>query len=228
MIIEEIHQALFDARDDEPRTYLGSSVAAHPCERFIWYEANQVQRESAPPKILLTFAIGKAIEEIILNLLNNNGSVILPSEKNNFLKVTTESNTITGHPDGIYLDKNHNKYILEIKSAKNSEFNVFKKHGVQKWRIQYYGQCQTYMGASDIHKCVFLVVNKDTSEMYVELVPFDADYYERLILRVELIKSLKLEPNRINNSPLYYMCSVCKFKGVCHGEDVTAISTTSD
>jgi CRISPR/Cas system-associated exonuclease Cas4 (RecB family) len=197
---------------DEPRDYIGASIIGSDCLRQIWYEFKGEEAQGVPAKFRRTWAIGKRLEGLIIEWLINAGIKVLTFD------VTYKSGTVSefrGHIDAL-VEINKKNYILEIKTAKNASFNIFVKKGVKIWNLQYYAQVQSYMGMSGIHSTYILVLNKDNSDLSDELVTFDPDYYERLETKAAMIESATIEPPRINGSPLFFKCKMCKFNKVCH------------
>ena len=198
----------------EPRNYIGASIIGSPCLRQIWYEFKGIEAEEVPTKTIRTWAIGKNLEGLILDWLEEAGLKIvrlywdLKSEK---------EPSFQGHVDALW-EKNKKEWqgIIEIKTAKNASFNIFAKKGVKEWNPQYYAQIQSYMGMSKIHSAYILVLNKDNSAISDELVTFDESFYRQLEDKALALANAVSEPLRVNNSPLFYLCKMCKFKKVCH------------
>lgn len=197
----------------EPRDYIGASSIGADCNRQIWYELNGYIGSFDSPKTYLTFMVGKVIEEMLLMLLHEYGFLV--SEK-----WVLDNGIIKGHPDAVLIDKEGSPHlIIEIKTAKDASFNIFKKHGLYRWNRRYYSQIQAYMGLSGIHDAVIIVFNKDTSEIVDEFLGFDQTHYDWLLKKAEMIKSYDVPPERVNKSAFWYDCKICKFKGICYGSD---------
>ena len=202
------------SRDDrQTRDYIGASGIGAECLRQIWYEFNGFQAESVPTKIRRTWAIGRHLESLILDWLTDAKIEIartwvdLESEGMPFFK---------GHVDSVWIKKGKPFAIIEIKTAKDSSFNIFVKKGLRTWNPQYYAQIQSYMGMSGIHKAYILVLNKDNSEIADELVTFDEVFYQGLRGKAAMIANAEVAPPKINSSPLWFQCKMCKYNKVCH------------
>lgn len=214
--------ALIDAIPSEPdewRPYIGASLIGHKCWRHIWFYRQQITPE--PPSLTGKRALemGKHMESWIISLVKKIGRVhrSLPTYRDDKLPY------FQGNPDAIFIFKNK-KFILEIKTAKDSSFQQFVKHGLLKWNEQYYAQVQTYMGLSKIKRAIILVLNKNTGKFYDEVIQFDFLYFEHLRTKAQAISESTTAPPKINNSPLFYVCRMCQFKTICH-EDTKTIST---
>ena len=69
---------------------------------------------------------------------------------------------------------------------------------------------------SGIFNTYILVLNKDNSDLFDELVTFDPVFYEKLLDKAKIIYGANVEPPRINGSALWFQCKICKFNKVCH------------
>lgn len=202
------------SRDDKKtRDYIGASGIGSECLRQIWYEFKGFEAESVPTKIRRTWAIGRHLEGLILDWLTEAGIEIsrtwdgLQSEGMPFFK---------GHLDSVWIKKGKAFAIIEIKTAKDASFNIFVKKGLRSWNPQYYAQVQSYMGMSNIHSAYILVLNKDSSDICDELVEFDDAFYQKLREKAAMIAGANVAPPKINGSPLWFQCKMCKFNKVCH------------
>ena len=202
------------SRDDKKtRDYIGASTIGSECLRQIWYEFKGFKAEEVPTKMRRTWAIGKHLEGLIISWLRD-------------CKIDTETIWLDleaegmpffkGHLDLVWMKKGNPFAIIEIKTAKDSSFNIFNKKGLKIWQPSYYAQIQSYMGMSKIYKAYILVLNKDTSELTDELVIFDEVFYQQLKNKAAMVASATVAPPRISGSPLWYQCKMCKYNKVCH------------
>ena len=201
--------------DGDSRDYIGASSIGSDCLRQIWYQFKGVKAEKVPTKMRRTWAIGKRLEGLVVDWLAEAGITlgVLPVR-------TLKSQMVPkfqGHIDSVWIGRD-GKYnaIIEIKTAKDASFKIFVKKGVKVWNPQYYAQIQAYMGMSGIHKTYIIVLNKDSSVLSDELVEFDPTFYVNLECKALMISNAHVEPPRINGSPLWYQCKMCKFNKVCH------------
>ncbi len=198
---------------DDVRNYIGASSIGSECLRQIWYEYKGYPSEGVPAKTRRTWAIGKHLEALVVQWLDKT----FPGIGEPFHVNSKNVPIFQGTPDATVLNEwGDDVEVLEIKTAKDASFKIFKAKGVKLWNPQYYAQIQAYMGMSGIHKAYILVLNKDNSELSDELVEFDAEYYKALEERARMIASADVEPPRISGSPLWYKCKSCKYNKVCH------------
>jgi len=202
------------SRDDrKTRDYIGASMIGSDCLRQIWYEFKGTIASEVPTKTRRTWAIGRHLEGLILDWLDQTGMDITRT----WMDLEAEGMPyFKGHVDSVWMKKDKAFAIIEIKTAKDSSFNMFVKKGLRAWNPQYYAQIQSYMGMSRIHTAYILVLNKDSSDIADELVTFDEVFYEQLRRKAFLIANIEAAPSKINDSPLWFQCKMCKFNKVCH------------
>jgi hypothetical protein len=197
---------------DDTRDYIGASSIGSDCLRQIWYQFKGIKAESVPTKMRRTWAIGKRLEGLVIEWIENTGIKIDKTLKTYHAK---DMPYFQGHFDGLlFIGKK--QAILEIKTAKDASFKIFVKKGVKDWNPQYYAQIQSYMGMSGIHSTYIILLNKDNSELSDELVTFDAEFYATLVNKAQMIYGASIEPPKINGSALWFACKMCKYNKVCH------------
>lgn len=197
----------------DKRDYIGASTIGSNCYRRIWYEYKGYLATQVPVKTRRTWDIGKKLESLILDWLELAG---LTLDRNWPELQSTRVPFLRGHVDAVWIKKGKPFAIIEIKTAKNGSFRVLESKGVREWDPGYYAQIQTYMGMSGIYSAYVLALNKDSSELYDEVVTFDPDFYAKLEDKALLIGRSPVEPPKIHASPLWFECKMCKFNKVCH------------
>lgn len=217
-LIKAIHDSILINSKSEERNYIGASIIGKPCARAIWYSYKGYDQDNIPIRTKITFDIGKNLEKILIDYIELSGIKIeKPCESNNYLLVQHPVyEQFKGHMDALLHIDEINPIILEIKTAKASSFQKFKKEGLKHWNHTYYAQIQTYMGISGYHKAIILALNKDSSELYFEWVYFDEDYYNLMVNKAQYLINTETIPERINNNSCYFICEQCSFKTVCH------------
>jgi hypothetical protein len=203
------------SRDDrQTRDYIGASTIGSDCLRQIWYEYKGFQATEVPTKTRRTWTIGKVLEHTILDWLTE---ACLEIKKDCGELQAKDMPYFKGHLDSVWIKNDKVYAILEIKTAKDASYTIFVKKGLKSWQPQYYAQIQTYMGMSGIHRAYVIVLNKDTSDISDELVLFDEAFYKKLQEKAFMIANAHVSPPKINGSPLWFQCKMCKFHKVCHG-----------
>ena len=193
---------------DEPRPYIGASSIGNNCERAIWYGLNEPDNKEVSDRQRLTFKIGYYLEDMILTILTDSGLMF----RRNVELTCHEFPLFSGHVDGLIF----NDGVIEIKTAKDSSFNIFKRKGIRLWYPEYYDQVQSYLGMSRLKRCYFLVLNKDTSELCEQVVELDEERYKFLVAKAKRINEYSTPPRKINESASYFKCKICFYNKHCH------------
>jgi hypothetical protein len=210
-----IDEAVVKSHVDENRDYIGSSSIGNPCSRAIWYAYKGHEKKPLTAKQIRTFEMGKILEEMIkeqVRLLGfplNDGSQFTACYDD-------EVKVFQGNVDGL-LEINGRYVVLEIKTANDANFQAFFKKGLKAWSPSYYAQVQAYMGMKGVSEAYIVVLNKNTAELHDEHVQFDDIFYHELKAKAKIISEAEDPPERINKSPLFYVCGMCQYKEVCHG-----------
>lgn len=203
-------------KPNQKRDYIGASSIGDECWRKIWYELNLDLPEEHTPREKRIFEIGNLFETYVKDLIIKAGyKIVFPSEQNNFLEyIDSELTYFKAHFDGILIE---GKYLLEIKSANDTQFNIFKSKRVKRWSPRYYGQLIAGMGLGGLEGAFIVVINKDNANIEDEFVLSDNNKFQELRVKAKSIYESPTEPPRINNSPIWYQCKACKFNKECHG-----------
>jgi hypothetical protein len=238
MFTEHLNQLLDDALREEntlkpKRNYLGASRLGAECSRALQYEF--MGRDPAhSARILRVFETGHLFEELVIQWLRLADLEILTKDKNgNQFAFSAASGRIAGHIDGVVMAAPSAlgmacPALFEAKSMNNKSWQETAKRGLVLSKPLYAAQIalyQAYMeenfpGISQ-NPCLFTAVNKDTSEVYHELVPFDGELAQRISDKaVNIIRATEvgeLLPKGFSSSDTY-QCKICPYKEECWSE----------
>jgi hypothetical protein len=166
--------------------------------------------------MLRLFARGKREEGIFVNLLRRIG-VRVDREQH---RISDVDGHFGGSLDAILSQlpgyEHDMEAVLECKTSNERNFYILQKERVQKAHPEHYAQMQSYMHGANVWLALYMVVNKNTDELYLEWVPYNRTIAENLIARARSIIHAPLAPNRISNSPSWFQCQLCQFKKPCH------------
>lgn len=128
-----------------------------------------------------------------------------------------------GSIDGIVLgipEAPKTPHLLEIKTANDKSFKQMLKQGVEHSKHQHYCQMQVYLGALDLKRALYVVVNKNTDEIYTERCEFDNRVYQSLLEKAERIVTSDAPLERCES----FECRWCEFKKICNWEEMPEIN----
>lgn len=201
------------------RENLTASGWSH-CDRAMWLSLRNCSDQKHKAETLRTFAIGHALEDEIIKWLQHAGYKISHQQA----EIKNRHGKPLGHIDGIIFADN--KYrLLEIKTSADKYFKDWIKNGAPE---KYNAQAQLYCHHSDqlsqagrkLTEIMWVVINKNTSEIYIDIQPYDEQYAE---LQTDRIHGV-IESEQLPAGEDDYRCNMCYQKSVCRGEVVSQIN----
>lgn len=108
------------------------------------------------------------------------------------------------------------KGLLEVKTHNTKSFVYVKEKGVIQAKPEHYAQMQTYMHYAKLGWALYLAVNKNDDDIYIEIVPYHPAVAQMYIARAYDIIFTAIPPPRINDDPSWWQCKLCSYKRVCH------------
>lgn len=228
-----IDVAIQQERAAQPeRDYLGASRLGVSCARALQYEYTKTPRdEDFKGQILRIFEIGHAFEALALAWLRQAGfSVFTKKPNGDAFGFSVAGGRIRGHVDGIINDAPANlgmrfPSIWECKSMNAKSWRDTVKHGLKKSKPIYAVQVATYQAYMEgsvpgisANPALFTAVNKDTAEIYHELVPFDAalaqEASDRAVNLIRATDAGEVLP-RIAMNEDHFECAFCPYHQRC-------------
>ena len=214
-LIDRHHQE----QTDTQRGHMGCSILGNPCERALWYLFRWTFKENFPGRIRRLFRRGHNEEQTIVSDLRKIG-IDIRDVGNNQARVEFGGH-VSGSIDGVIKSgvpgHETEQFIAEFKTHNQKSFDGVSRQGVQKSKPGHYAQMQVYMLGKEIHKSLYIAINKNNDEMYTEIVEFDKEYAERLLRKGEWISLADEAPPRISKDPTWFACKFCPAKHICHG-----------
>jgi hypothetical protein len=111
-------------------------------------------------------------------------------------------------------------FLTEFKTHNANSFKKLVEMGVMGAKWEHFVQMQVYMHKMGLSVALYCAVNKDTDELHLELVRYDAEVAKTAIARAGTIIYSNEPPERIANSPGAYGCKFCDLNRLCHFGDV--------
>ena len=174
---------------------LRASKAGFPCMRNLWYSVNGFP-ETVSPKSQRIFDVGTALEPVIVEWLKADGWNVEynPGSQNAEIEVTVpiEGGKLAGHPDCIISKGEIQNALVDIKTMNDRAFTHWKREGSLKTKPQYVTQLHIYaMGLKEqgrkIEHLGIVGVNKNNSDMYIDLFDFDESTSLDILIRAECV-----------------------------------------
>jgi hypothetical protein len=210
-------------RSQEKRNYLGASMLGDECIRKIQLQYMKHEIDVSAQN-LRTFAIGHCLEDLIAEWMILAGfDLKTRNENGEQFGFSVANGKIAGHVDGIIFgghDFCRYPCLWECKTLNSKSWSDTAKRGVLVTKPLYYAQMQLYMAymSLDENPSVFTALNKDTSELYHESIPFDAEaaqrYSDRAVQIIKATENNELLPS-VSNDSSFYRCKMCGFRSQC-------------
>ena len=172
-------------------------------------------RKIDDPRINRIFEFGRMAEKYLFDLLKEAGLDVFCGEGEQYY---FDDGDIRGHVDGIVvgLPESDQPHLVETKSMNDQRFKDLKRVGMEKHNQTYWVQLQIYMLKFDLENGLFLVINKNDSEIYIERVKLDKAYAHHMYDRAKKIISDKdIIPERKFQTETFYKCKMCPYASIC-------------
>jgi hypothetical protein len=234
-IVRRIDAGLLERRRAEPeRRHLGASRLGLACLRQLGMEYFRVPPDPGREltgRTLRIFELGHAIEAMAAGWLELAGFTLHTrnAEGGQFAFEAAHDPEgrprMAGHIDGVLVagpPVMSFPALWECKSMKEKTFREVAAKGLAVAQPVYHTQVCVYMGHLALHEspALFTAVNKDTSELYFELVPFDRERAQWAIDRgVEVLRAaFPEELPRVSGDRADFRCRRCEFSERCWSE----------
>ena len=211
-----IDEAILNRSSSEKkRDYMGGSILGTECDRQLWY-MYKMPFTVDDPKLQRIFDMGHIFEDYIIRLLRDAGITVHCTDTNGD-QFGFVDGPIAGHIDGVLegLPESSKPHLFEAKSANDKNFKQAVKLGLEKWNNKYWAQVHIYMLKMNLEKCLFVVINKNTQELYFERVTLDKHVANHYLLRGKEIAAMDELPDRKYNSSTFFKCKFCNNRKEC-------------
>lgn len=217
----------------ERRRHLGASVLGDKCDRKIWYKFRWAfHGQQHEPRLLRLFRRGHREEAEFVRYLSAIPGVEVweagdaGPHKEHF-RVTFADGHGGGTADGAISqlpDFPGEPALLEFKTFNDKQFQKLRVDGVMTAKWEYFVQMQIYMEGLGLPRALFMAVNKNDDEVYMEVVHCNSEVAGTATQRGHAIVHATEPPPRISDSPGFWQCSYCDFKKLCHFKDIPDIN----
>ena len=231
--VTAIYAAYKRAGDSEPRRgYLGASIIGHSCARYLWYTFRACCRPEFTGRMYRLLERGDLEEVRFCKDLRDIGCTVheIDPDTGKQFEVSALGGHFSGHMDGCAVgipEAPKTWHVCEFKTHNAKSYAKLQKEGVEKAKPQHFAQMQVYMHLTGMTRAIYMAVNKDTDEIYVERVRYDKQKAEALLTRAERIIASTTPPERIASRPDYYECSWCDAKTICWASSESSLPIAS-
>lgn len=204
---------------EERRGHLGASQIGNKCYRYLWHVLHWSYKEKFNAKQLRLFDRGSREEVRFLEWLKPIAQELYPvnPKTNKQWRVSAFNGIFSGSCDGV-AKIDDEWFLLEFKTHGDKSFKEFARHKVKECKPVHYDQLQVYMHLLNLNKCVYMAINKNTDELYIEIVHRDNLSADIILDRAKSVIEAEsgLDMPRISESPLWWECRMCEFTHICN------------
>jgi hypothetical protein len=213
-------------RAQPPRDYLGGSRIGEPCARRLAYEIRHTPFDGGTgfgAGLLRIFDAGHQFEVLAIRWLQAAGFDLRTRNRHGQqFGFSVAGGRLRGHIDGVIvggLDVGITwPALFEHKALNQKSWSDLVKRGLRAAKPLYFAQCQLYMAYMELDVALLTAMNKNTQELYHEVVHFDPAEAQKLSDKaVEILRSVEAEelPPRIASAPDFYLCRTCPYALGC-------------
>ncbi len=208
-------------RSEAPRRYLGASVVGHECDRYLWLHFRGLFRERFEGRMYRLFERGRREEEMFITELRGIGCKVWDrGEDGQQFGVSALGGHFGGHLDAVVQglpDAPKTPHVAEFKTHSDTSFRKLARTGVAGAKPMHLAQMMVYMGMMKLTRALYMAVDKDNDDLYMERVNYDPQAFKAIMVRAERIIR---EPfaERIATRRDDWRCQMCPAKAVCWHE----------
>ncbi len=211
------------------RSHLGASLIGKECERALWYDFRWTTKAKFPGRVLRLFETGHLAEARLVQNLRRTGATVLEvdPETGRQFRVQAHGGHFGGSLDGVainLLEAPKTWHVLEFKTHSAKSFADLAAKHVRQSKPQHFAQMQIYMWLTGLTRALYVAVNKDNDDLYIERVELDTAVSARLLEKAQRVIFAATPLPRISEDPSWYQCRLCDHAEVCHGKQAAEIN----
>ncbi len=215
--IDEYCQKVYD---DGPRKHLGASLIGHDCSRYLQYSFRWMFREQFSARMYRLFNRGHLEEKRLIEWLRGIGFIVYDVGTNG---KQNRFSAINGHFGGscdaiIQKSEGEEFELLELKTSNSKGFLELLKSSLKICKPVHWAQICVYGFQMELKKVVYMAVNKNDDDIYVETQDIDLQYGEQLTNKAEKIIIADALLPKLSENKSFWKCKFCPAFDVCHNE----------
>jgi len=204
-----------------PREHLGASTIGKDCERELWYELRWFSPSTYPGRMLRLLETGLREEDRILDNLQQSGFFVYGRDPGTGQqwRVRTHGGHFGGSLDGLVCglpDDPERWHVLECKTHAAASFRALVGKGLRQAKPLHLAQIQAYLALTGLEAALYIAVNKDNDDLYLERICRDQAMGQALLEKAWRIIFSSAAPERISTDPNWHACKLCAHRSVCH------------
>lgn len=206
------------------RNHLGASELGEECWRKLWYGFRWTKLDHHDGRMMRLFNVGHSAEPRFVTYLKGIGFEVKEfDDDGKQFRISGALGHYGGSLDGVC--KAPAKYeisediIISLSFKTNNTgagYANVSKESLQKSKPKHWAQECQYGYKTGIKYCLYLIENKNDSDITIKIVELDWNYGAQLEKKAETIIFAKEPPPRISDNPNFYNCKYCHQFDICH------------
>jgi len=224
--MDATREAIFAAyeadADDGHRAHLGASIIGKSCEQALWFDFRWVTKARHPGRLLRRFESGQLEEARLVANLRRAGATVLdvdPQTGRQF-RVIDQCGHFGGSLDALVIRLRESPdqwHVAEFKTHNAKSYKELIEKRLRLAKPQHFDQMQIYMHLNGAVWGLYVAVNKDTDDLYLERVRYDGEHALRLLAKAHrVIFAAGPTLPKVSEDPAWYECRFCDHHAVCH------------
>jgi len=227
--LEELLDADIDAfcasyYEQGHRNHLGASTLGDPCWRKLWYQFRWVKNEVFDGRMMRLFNVGHSAEPRFVTYLRGIGFTVREfDEDGKQFRISGAWGHYGGSLDGECIPPARYEIVgnilLSLSFKTNNTgagYEKVSKETLQKSKPLHWAQECQYGYKRGIRYCIYMIENKNDSDITFKVIELDWNYGAQLEKKAEQIIFSKEPPPRISENPASYDCKYCHLAKICH------------
>lgn len=223
-IIEAIDTYCKETYDDGHRNHLGASLIGDICKRRLWYGFRWVKSGVFDGRMQRLFNRGHLEEYRFIEWLRGIGFQVWEQDDNGKqFRIAGVEGHFGGSLDGVGKAPDWLKllaavgpFLLEFKTYNDKTFQKLKKEQVRKSKPKHWCQMCTYGSRYGFKYAVYMAINKNDDEIYIEVVELDWNVGAEMERVADHVISSDVPPPRYSELPTHIECKFCDYHDICH------------
>lgn len=202
---------------DDPRKHLGASIIGHECSAYLWGTFRWLKQEDFSGRMLRLFNRGHLEEARFIKWLTLIGFTVheINPETGKQYQISGCSGHFGGSLDGVASRPDIGTLLVEFKTHGEKSFIKLQAEGLRKSKPRHYKQMCSYGKMYRLRYGLYMAVNKNTDEIYIEIVELDWSLADDLMRKADSIINSQKQPQKIAQTETYFECKYCHFSGIC-------------
>lgn len=206
------------------RNHLGASEMGEECWRKLWYGFRWTKLEWHDGRMMRLFNVGHSAEPRFVTYLRGIGFEVKEFDTDGKqFRISGAMGHYGGSLDG--LCKAPSRYQLSEDIIFLNEFKTngtgkgysdVEEKGVAKAKPRHFAQMSQYGYHMKIKYGIYMIENKNDSEITIKVVELDWNLGAQLEKKAEQIIFAKEPPPRISENKSFFNCKYCHLSGICH------------